>query len=85
MDRGDHVPAPDRVATWREGVLLTAEQKARLTPEQLQQYLADSVVHDLSEIDLMPEPMRTRVLHMVAAGRARVEQRIAAEEGRQAS
>ena len=48
-----------RVPTWRDGVLLTREERDRLTPEQLQQYLDDSVVRDLSEIEHMPEPMRS--------------------------
>lgn len=82
-DRG--VPAGSRVPTWGDGVLLTAEQKAALTPEQLSQYLDDSVVRDLAEIEDMPEPMRSRVRHMVESARARAEAQIAAVEGRQAS
>ena len=45
--------------TWHDGVLLTREEKARLSPEELDRYLADSVVRDLSEIGQMPEPMRS--------------------------
>lgn len=71
-----------RVPTWRDGVLLTAEQKAALTPEQLSQYLDDSVVRDLAEIEDMPEPMRSRVRQMVESARARAEAQIAAVEGR---
>jgi hypothetical protein len=64
---------------------LTAAEKAALTPEQLARYLDDSVVWDLAEIDQMPEPMRGRVLALVDRARARVEERIARVEGRQAS
>jgi hypothetical protein len=60
-----------RVTTWRDGVLLTAEQKAALTPEQLSQYLNDSDVRDVAEIEDMPEPMRPRVRQMVESARAR--------------
>jgi hypothetical protein len=78
-------PRAERVPTWRDGVLLTREQKAALTPEQLQQYLDDSVVRDLDEIELMPEPMRSWARGAVARARARVEARIAEQENRQAS
>jgi hypothetical protein len=84
MDSNETTPATDRVPTWRDGVLLSASEKARLTPSQLRQYLDDSVVRDLSEIDLMPEPMRSWAQRAVAEGRARAEERIAAED-RQAS
>jgi hypothetical protein len=75
----------ERVPTWRDGVELTAAQKAALTPEQLAQYQDDSVVWDLTEIDQMPEPIRDRVRALVDRARARVEERIAQVEGRQAS
>jgi hypothetical protein len=78
-------PGPGRVPTWRDGVELSAAQKAGLTPEQLQQFLDDSVVRDLAEIDAMPEPLRSRVRALVEQSRARVEARIAEREGRQAS
>jgi hypothetical protein len=82
---GQWEPGPGRVPTWRDGVELSAEQKAALTPEQLRQFLDDSVVRDLAEIETMPEPMRSRVRAMVDQVRARVEVRIAEREGRQAS
>src|SRR4051812_13895174 len=44
----------ERVPTWRDGVLLSPQQVALLTPDQLQQYLDDSVVRDLAEIEQMP-------------------------------
>jgi len=78
-------PGPGRVPTWRDGVELSAAQKAQLTPEQLQQYLDDSVVRDLAEIETMPEPLRSRVRAMVDQARERTEARIAAQEGRRAS
>jgi len=73
------------VGTWREGVFLTREEKAQLTPEQLRQYLDASVIIDLAEIDGLPEPMRSRLQDLVAQARARVEARIAETESRQAS
>jgi hypothetical protein len=73
------------VGTWREGVFLTREEKAQLTPEQLRQYLDASVITDLTEIDGLPEPMRSRLQDLVAQARARVEARIAETESRQAS
>jgi hypothetical protein len=74
------------VLTWRDGVLPSAEEKARLTPSQLRQYPDDSVVRDLSEIEKLPEPMRSRMRRMVAEARAWAEERIAAEDrpGREA-
>jgi len=75
----------ERVPTWRDGVLLTSEEKARLTPEQLQQYLDDSVVRDLSEIEEMPEPMRSWAREVVARARERVRAQIAEQERGQAS
>jgi hypothetical protein len=78
-------PGPGRVPTWRDGVELSAAQKAQLTPEQLQQYLDDSVVRDLAEIETMPEPLRSRVRAMVDQARERTEARISAQEGRRAS
>lgn len=75
----------ERVPTWRDGVVLTREQKARLTPEQLQQYLDDSVVRDLSEIEHMPEPMRSWAQDVAARARARAEAHIAEQERSQAS
>jgi len=85
MQENDRAPGEGRVPTWRDGVLLSAQEKARLTPEQLRQLLDDSVVRDLSEIESMPEAMRSRVQEMVARGHARAEERITATEGRQAS
>jgi hypothetical protein len=78
-------PTPERVPTWRDGVLLTRDQKAELTPEQLEQYLADSEVRDLSEIDQMPEPLRSWTRGVVDRARARAEARISQQERRQAS
>jgi len=66
-------------------VLLTPEQKAALTPAQLEQYLNDSMVHDLDEIELMPEPLRSWARGVVASARTRAEARIADQERRQAS
>jgi len=62
----------DRVPTWREGLLLTRQEKAALTSEQLQQYLDDSVVRDLSEIEQMPEPTRSWALGVLERARAQV-------------
>lgn len=82
----DQGSGTDRVPTWRDGVPpLGPEQVAALTPELRDQYLRDCVIRDLIEIDRIPEPWRTRVRTMVDDARARVEQRIAATEGRQAS
>ncbi|HET9655705.1 MAG TPA: hypothetical protein VFP72_10150 [Kineosporiaceae bacterium] len=85
MASGEWEPGPGRVPTWRDGVELSAAQKAELTPEQLQQYLADSVIRDLAEIETMPEPMRSRVRALVDQARERIEARIAQQEGRRAS
>ena len=74
-----------RVPTWRDGVVLTPEQKAELSPGQLQQYLDDSVVRDLDEIDHMPEPLRSWARNAVENARARAEASIAAQEHRRAS
>jgi hypothetical protein len=75
-----------RIPTWRDGVPpLTREELAALTPSQLDQYLRDSVIRDLAEIDRLPEPWRARVHAMVENARTRAERRIAATEGRQAS
>jgi hypothetical protein len=75
----------ERVPTWRVGVLLTREEKARLTPAQLQQYLDDSVVLDLSEIEHMPEPMRSWARAAIDDARARASAHIAEQERTQAS
>jgi hypothetical protein len=75
----------ERVPTWRDGVVLTREQKARLTPVQLQQYLDDSVVRDLSEFEQMPEPMRSWAEAVVERARARAQAHIAQQERSQAS
>jgi hypothetical protein len=75
----------DRIPTWRDGVILTREEKARLTPEQWRQYSDDSVVRDLSEIDQMPEPMRSWAREAVDQARVRAEARIAEQERREAS
>lgn len=86
MAEQDGASAPqERVPTWRDGVFLTREQVARLTPEQWRQYSADSVVRDLSEIDQMPEPMRSWARSAVEQARARIEARIAEQERRAAS
>jgi hypothetical protein len=85
MSGDERAPGPGRVPTWRDGVVLSAEEKALLTPEQLRQYLDDSVLRDLAEIDAMPEPARSRVRQLVADARARVKARIAGTDGRQAS
>jgi hypothetical protein len=82
---GEWEPGPGRVPTWRDGVELSAAQKTQLTPEQSQQYLDDSVVRDLAEIETMPEPLRARVRAMVDQARERTEARIAEQEGRRAS
>jgi len=81
----EQAPGPGRVPTWRNGVFLTRAEKAHLTPEQLQQYLDDSVVGDLADIETTPEPARSRLQQLLARARARVERRIADSEGRQAS
>ena len=75
------VDGDNRVPTWRDAVLLTSEQKAQLTPQQLEQYLAGSVVRDLSDIDFLPEPTRTWARAAVASAQARVQARIA-QQGR---
>jgi hypothetical protein len=61
----------ERVPTWRDGVILTREERAQLTPEQWRQYLDDSVVRDFAEIDQMPEPMRSWAHAAVEQGRIR--------------
>jgi hypothetical protein len=76
---------PDRVPTWRDGVVLTGEEKDELTPEQWRQYCDDSVVRDLSEIDQMPEPIRSWAHRAVEEARARAEARIAQHGSREAS
>jgi hypothetical protein len=81
----EQAPGPGRVPTWRDGVFLSREEKARLTPEQLGQYLDDSLVRDLAEIETTPEPARSRLQQLVARARARVERRISDSEGQQAS
>jgi hypothetical protein len=75
----------ERVPTWRDGVLLSPQQVALLTPDQLQQYLDDSVVRDLAEIEQMPEPMRSWAELVVERARARVLARVAEQERRSAS
>ncbi|HET9653916.1 MAG TPA: hypothetical protein VFP72_01065 [Kineosporiaceae bacterium] len=50
--------------------------RTTMTPERLQQYLDDSVVRDLAEIEAMPEPLRSRVRAMVDRARERTEARI---------
>ena len=74
-----------RVPTWRDGIILTREQKAALTPEQWQQFRDDSIVRDLSEIEQMPEPMRSWARRSVEQARARAEARIEEEERRAAA
>jgi hypothetical protein len=51
----------------------------------LRLYLDARVITDLTEIDGLPEPMRSRLQDLVAQARARVEARIAETESRQAS
>jgi hypothetical protein len=74
-----------RGSTWRDGVLLSRQEKAELSSEQLQQYLDDSVVHDLSEIEQMPEPTRSWARGVVERARARVQAQIAEQEHSQTS
>jgi hypothetical protein len=88
MTEGDRRHGPDADGlplTWRDGVQLTRQEKADLSPEQLQSYLDDSVVRDLSEIERMPEPMRSWVLGVVQRARARVQVQIVEQERSQAS
>jgi hypothetical protein len=75
----------ERVPTWRDGVILSLEERADLTPEQWQQFSDDSVVHDLAEIDQMPEPMRGWARQAAEAAQARAEARISQQERRAAS
>lgn len=75
----------DAVPTWRDGVVLTREEKAALTPAQWAQYADDSVVRVLGEIDQMPEPVRSWARATLEQARMRVEQRIAEQEHREAS
>jgi hypothetical protein len=77
--------ATGRVPTWRDGVLLNRREKAELSPEQLQQYLDDSVVRDLAEIELMPEPTRSWARSVLEQARAHVQARVAEQERGQAS
>jgi hypothetical protein len=84
----DDVPdlhGSDRVPTWRDGVILTSREKAELTAEQWRQYLDDSVVRDLAEIDTMPEPTRSWARQAVEQARARAEAHIAGQGSREAS
>lgn len=74
-----------RVPTWRDGVLLTRQEKAELSSKQLQQYLDDSVVRDLSEIEQMPEPTRSWARSVLKRARARVQAQATAQERSQAS
>jgi hypothetical protein len=75
----------DRVPTWWDGVILPAEEKAKLTPAQWRQYSDDSVVRDLADIDQMPEPLRSWAHDAVEQARERAKSRIAAQERRAAS
>jgi hypothetical protein len=84
-DRGERAWRQRAGAHVRVGVLLTREEKARLTPAQLQQYLDDSVVLDLSEIEHMPEPMRSWARAAIDDARARASAHIAEQERTQAS
>jgi hypothetical protein len=52
-------------------------REAELTAEQWRQYVDDSVVRDLSEIDKMPEPTRSWARPAVEQARARAEAQIA--------
>lgn len=76
---------PERVPTWRDGLILAREQKALLSDEQLQQYLDDSVVRDLSEIETMPEPLRAWARRALDEARSHAQTRIAEQERRHAS
>ena len=73
------------VPTWPDGVVLTREEKAALTPAQWSQYADASVVRDLAEIDQLPEPVRSWAHATLDQARSRVEQRIAGKEHREAS
>jgi TfoX/Sxy family transcriptional regulator of competence genes len=75
----------NRVLTWREGIILSQQERSNLTPEQWRQHRNDSVVRDLSEIDQMPEPMRSWARKALDQAQARVEVRIAQQERREAS
>jgi hypothetical protein len=75
----------NRVPTWRDGVVLSREEKTQLTAEQWRQYSDESVVRDLPEIDQMPEPMRSWAQAAVGQARAHAAARIAEQEHREAS
>jgi hypothetical protein len=81
----DGTAGGERVPTWRDGVQLSRQEVALLTAEQLQQYLDDSVIRDLAEIEQMPEPMRSWAQRVVERARARVLARVAEQERRSAS
>ena len=61
----------DRIPTWRDGVILSMEQRAALTPDQWRQFSSDSMVRDLSEIDQMPEHLRSWAHQALDTARAR--------------
>ncbi len=75
----------NRIPTWRDGVALTRDERARLSPEQWQQFSDDSVVRDLAEIDQLPEPTRSWAHDAVRQARARAEARIAERDPRETS
>jgi hypothetical protein len=84
MAEGDRPNGADRVPTWRDGVVLTREVKADLTAVQWRQYADDSVVRDLSELDQMPEPVRSWGHRVVERARERAGTRIVEQERREA-
>jgi hypothetical protein len=75
----------DRVRTWRDGTLPTAEEKAHFTAEQWRQFSDDSVIRDLSEIERLPEPARSWARRTVEESRTRASERAASRAAREAS
>ena len=75
----------DRVRTWRDGTLPTAEDKAHFSDEQWRQFSDDSVIRDLSEIEHLPEPARSWARRTVEEARTRAAKRTASREAREAS
>jgi hypothetical protein len=75
----------DRVRTWRDGTLPTAEQKAQFSADQWRQFSDDSVIRDLSEIEDLPEPARSWARQTVQEARSRTSDRAASREAREAS
>jgi hypothetical protein len=75
---------PQEQPGWHQGVFLTQEQYAALSPERQEQYRRNSWVRDFSEIDSYPEPWRTHIQGMADWGRARTLARIGEQEGPEA-